>query len=76
MKFLVDGKEKNLIPYKGNPKVWWDGVDESSLHKFESLVQPVKASTLNSSYSAVRLKLGLVMRGTVESRSQDVNKEN
>ncbi len=69
MKFIVDNKELNLIPFKGSSKVWWDGKDDTKLYNFSDLVPPVKTTTLNSSYSATRLKIGLKMHGTVDTRS-------
>ena len=76
MKAIIDGKEENLIPYKGSSKVWWDGKDASRLHNFADIVRPAKTSTLNSSYSAVRLKLGVHAHGSVEIKNrEDINKK-
>jgi hypothetical protein len=71
MKFIVENKELNLIPYKGNSKIWWDGIDDTRLYNFNDLMPPVKTTSLNSSYSATRLSISLKMRGSVDMRDND-----
>jgi hypothetical protein len=69
MKAQVNGQEINLIPFKGNPQLWWDGKDDSKIYKWDDL-KTVNASSLNSSYSAARLRIGVSVRGSVEGSNE------
>jgi flagellar hook assembly protein FlgD len=69
VKAKVDGKTVDLIPFKGDPQFWWDGKDESKLYRWEE-IKTVNASSLNSSYSAVRLRIGVSVRGSVEGSNE------
>ena len=40
MKVLINGCEMNLIPYKGNPNFWYDGINESKIFSFGELKFP------------------------------------
>lgn len=66
MKVEIEGKIINLIQFKGDPALWWDGSDESKLYKWEQFRPALNASSLNSSYSASRLKIGVKVKGNVE----------
>ncbi len=63
MKATVNGITLDLIQYKGNPQLWWDGKDATKLYKWEEF-RTVGATNINSSYSALRLKVGISIRGT------------
>lgn len=67
MKFIIDNKEIDLIPFKNNPTLLWDGKDDAKTYKWEDLTPRVNASNVNSSYSAARVHVKVKASGSVES---------
>lgn len=56
MKVLIDDKEENLVPYKGNPQLWWDGMDESKVYSFSELRFPVMSQNATQVVSKIAVK--------------------
>lgn len=56
MKVLIDGVEKDLMPYKGNPNKWYDGVDETQIFSFGELRFPVHSSNVTQTVSRIAIK--------------------
>lgn len=66
MKFILNEKEIELIPYKSNPEIWWDGIDSNKLYKFSDLKQPTVTKIINSNYSAVRATVKIGVRAGID----------
>ncbi len=56
MKVLINGVEKDLIPYKGNPQQWWDGSDEKNILSFGELKFPTQTNNVTQTVSRVSVK--------------------
>lgn len=56
MKVLINGVEKDLIPYNGNPQQWWDGKDEKAIFSFGELKFPTQTNNVTQTVSRVAIK--------------------
>lgn len=66
MQFLHHGTSLvDLMPYKGNPELWWDGKDNTKLYKWEDLEPVSKQRLVNSTYIASKISVIAKTKGTV-----------